>query len=360
MKICFYDGFDSDFDFANEIASLFPNLLIADHLFYFSSISYTFYFYLNAMELCDELAMDIYEDSYELNENNQNNLDKVRENFHFIKKITHKKNRNKQELIYLGRMRKYFDFIKNDIRRYYESCINDSFLTSLLPFIEDGSFEIKSYGTQINDFNRDEIMLHITKSIIDLEDVISIDDGIESYYDQVTLDEMDEVDDFEVVNIQLWEFPQLHRLSSTQLKYTRDNLKPVLEPFKKDLKELQHELINIPFGFENTEKIKQICINRLYKHIEPIQKCIDESLYIIKIKNEFPYEPKNTFCIGVLSILTLIELYVETEVITDEMGIEIKAEVAHHHDLDSSYFYCFCKTPEIDRSGRTAKPTFEL
>jgi len=148
----------------------------------------------------------------------------------------------------------------------------------------------------------------------------------------------------------------LESLSYTQLKYTREDFKPALLPFKLNLKELSDEIFSIPFLPENRSQLKQLSRDNLMHLTEPIQQAINASLYISQIKNSSAENTGLRFCMGIASAETLIGYFEKTKTVLPYVAEEIRQQTARHIDLKSSYLFAYFEilNDNLNDTTRTA------
>ncbi|MEI8204524.1 MAG: hypothetical protein WCH34_15995 [Bacteroidota bacterium] len=359
MKIAYYNRVKTKLFLDDEAITIYPNLFIADTLFLDSVAAHAMLNYLNVDNFSYELIIDGYEEVHKDDPKFAGNIANARRYLPTHRKYLQMKHKSKEVVRWLNQSTNFFRIASNHVKIFHQNYLEHYSCFTLLPFVEDDIIDVDP-----SDFNTLDSMDHvflqrISDSIIGQSDTLSLDMKIEELFSYVPL--MSNTHEFaDIMTFPLVDFPKMSQLNYAQIKYTRDNFKPALAPFKNDFKSLANELINIPFTADNSIKIKQLCEDKLAHHKEILQKSLDESLYIVKLNHEFPLEAKQEFHIGVASINTVVDFYEKTEIVQPYMASEIKYQIARKLDLNSSYLFSYCKSTEPYNGPDPAHPLPEL
>lgn len=129
-------------------------------------------------------------------------------------------------------------------------------------------------------------------------------------------------------------------------------MKPVLLPFKAQIKEFSDELSKISFSAENSPHIEKLYADKLNPHIRKLQKAIEESMYISQARNQFPKNIGTKLCLGITSAGNLVNYYEKMNIIFPYVANEIKEQLKRRIDMKMTYpfFYFEMNLPETDES----------
>jgi hypothetical protein len=111
--------------------------------------------------------------------------------------------------------------------------------------------------------------------------------------------------------------------------------------FNEQLKSLTDNLAKLPFGNENHESIKQLCLDKLNDILETVQTAIDESIYISYLNNQLSSGHRLKFCLGITSAENLINYYEKIKCTEPYMATEIKQQLSRHIPLNTSYVFSY-------------------
>ncbi len=267
-------------------------------------------------------------------------IKKCIETYQQIKKVNSLKHKTKDILTAIGIFKKTIGILRKNLINHKFELFKHNAIIELQPFIDEDIWHLVLFDYEYKDNKEYVLISKILKTLTERDFIFCLDHSLDdllgfSVYDSIE----NSLCDF--IKIPLWDFPMLHGLNFAQLKYTRDNLQPALIPYNLKLKELSEEIFNMPFTIENQTQLKQICKDKLEHLIQPIQESIDNSLYIMQVKNKLGFKPHIKFCLGITSAETLINYYEKTETVLPYVADEIKIQTARHIDLKSSYVFCY-------------------
>ena len=106
------------------------------------------------------------------------------------------------------------------------------------------------------DIQEKKFMIDISDSLIEHKNTISLLENIETIFPFQTLTASD-LDDCGFLKIPLWKFPFITKTPFEHLNYIRQQLSPVLQPFKDKLQELQNDFFTMDFIPENMSYFKK-------------------------------------------------------------------------------------------------------
>jgi hypothetical protein len=182
--------------------------------------------------------------------------------------------------------------------------------------------------------------------LIRQDEIIGLTDLIEDnyYHEMGDLKE----DDCDFIKIPFCSFPLVNEMNYSQLKFTRDDLAPVLMPLNNCLKELFEEFLKTPFTVENLPRIKELCSEKLMPQFETIQQKINESLYLCQQKNKNPGNTGLEISLGITSVQFILDTLEYWDIILPYVGSEIKQQLSRYIAPESTrvFIYVHEKHPE--------------
>lgn len=340
MNINFYNREPSKIPFSYETATLHPLILLADTVMYGSVSACAFYLYFDIDNWSDEAILTAFSETFKDEENCVKSAEDLKAHLPMIKNLRKIKHKDKRVMMVMGSFNSIISTFKHELKDNQKVLLQNQNLFELVKFVEDGALELRPLYFLEDAEKEDEFIQEISNTLIDRENIFAIDGSVDEIFNFTTLDSIEnEACDF--IKIPLWEFPPFVGLNYAQMKYSRENLSLPLTPFKTNLNELSRELFNISFSQENIPHIKQICNEKLSALIAPVQKSIDDSMYISQLKNKFPPNFNMKFCLGLTSAETIVNCYEKLEVILPYVAGEIKQQIARKIDLSATYVFTY-------------------
>lgn len=340
MKINFYNRESSKIPFPYETATIHPLILLADTIMYGSVSACAFYLYFDIDNWSDEAILTAFSETFKDEENCVKSAEDLIAHLPMIKKLRKIKHKDKKVMMVLGSFNSIISSFKHELKDNQKVLLVNQNLFELVNFVEDGALELRPLYFLEDAKKEDEFIQEISNTLTERENFLSIDGAVDEIYEFTTLDSSEnKACDF--IKIPLWEFPPFIGLNYAQMKYSRDNLTQPLSPFKTNLNELSRELFNISFSHKNIPHIKQIIREKLSALVAPVQKSIDDSMYISQLKNKFPGTFNLKFCLGITPAETIVNIYEKLEVILPYVAGEIKQQIARQIDLNATYVFTY-------------------
>ncbi|MEI8204415.1 MAG: hypothetical protein WCH34_15440 [Bacteroidota bacterium] len=341
MNIVFFNKTGSKINKTNEEVCVYCNILISDVSIYFSLISQAIKRYRIIPSLKENEVIRYFFQMAKRKEDFTQTVKDIQRWQDIYKKALKVSHKGKNELFIIN----YFKSMVNDIRDVIESdakiLLEEHNLSELLTFVDDRILEISPLEFEQSEKQEDLYLGVIVKALVKRDYVFFLDPIVDELFSHHNI-ESKNIDDCDFIKLPLWDFPQFIDITYQQMKYTRDQLQDVLKPFKTDLKELLEKLLPFPFNQENLPEIKQLCLEQISKHINPIQNAMDESIYISKQKNKFANDYTLTYCLGISSAQMLIDFYEKAQIVLPYVASEIKQQVSRHLDLNTSFVFAYC------------------
>jgi hypothetical protein len=340
MNINLYNSQKSKVGIANESTYIHPNLIIADKVFYgsFASEAVLIYKYLD--ELPDifilSLAMAANHDNPEQEKRAKDLIDMAPS----IKKIKNKKHKDKRMLTALGQYKQLLGYFKADVRDFYTESLTKFHLIELIPFVDTEIWNLDIFSPEFDHNNESKLITGIADTLINRNAFLSLDHSIDKLFRFSTAEPADN-SKCDFIKIPLWAFPPITVINYEQMKYTRDQLKPFLDPFKKELQDLSDDLFKIIFTKDHFLQIKKMCTDRLIPLKANIQHEIHESLYLSRLRNSYPGNFGVEFCLGITDAETIVNYYEKTNIIEPYMASEIKQRINRQADLKATQIFTY-------------------
>ncbi len=340
MQICFHNKYESKIDFTNELLCFHPNILIAEIAKLDSVSGNEILSYHATDEFSDDEILLLAEVIHNRNLKTGDKPFPYERYSKRLKELSNEKRKSKEHLVLLGKYKKLVQQSKVMIKLIDEAVLKNKNLFDLLPFVQENILKPK----MVNFAEEDELEnLYIKDMIEDInnkDNIFCLDYGIEKLFSFNSLITENEIlCDF--IKIPLWNFPSFKEITYDKMKYTRDELLPILSSFKLQLIELIGKLNEISFVDENMNLVNQLCIENINHHISPIQTKIDESLYLMQQKSKYPDLPHVKFCLGIASTHLLIDYYEKNEVLIPYVASEIKQQLSRQIDLNRACVFCY-------------------
>ena len=340
MNLSFYNIDCPKYLYNNELVCIHPNILLADSFVTSSMSSIFLTTYLELETYSDEMIYKLYELFFSKQEGAQEFVDRVKENYPFVKKTQQKKHKTKADLSVIGNFKTIIRAMLKQLIAYYENRLKNAGTFHLLPFVDDGILKLTFLRFMDLPDTEAQFITDISATIFERESILQFDPSVEEMFNFTPYD-FSKTKETEFIKIPLWNLPRISGLSYEEMQHIRQHLKPALDLFKSQLKALSKELHAITYEDESLHLIKQKCIEGLSNFIEPVQHSINQSLYLNKLRNQFPSDHYLKFCLGISTAETLVNYYEKKEIIEPYMASEIKQRVERHIGLSSSNFFAY-------------------
>ncbi len=335
-KRCSPEDYEEDYFDGNLIIA---GMLLTDGVTLISDDPRINFMFIEVSQLSDEDVIDWFKGVFKYGENARTIIDYYDSIMPYVKKLLHTKKKDKAMMAQFINFKKDISNFRNNLNKYREIILNDLYLKEVLPFYKEGS--LVSYPLKdIIDPNKEDVFIKpLVDTLIRPDEIISLTDLIEDnyYHEMGDLKE----DDCDYIKIPLCSFPYIKEMNYSQLKFTRDDLAPVLMPFNKCLKELSVEFLEIPFTVENLPRIKELCEEKLMPQIEAVQQKINESLYLCQQKNKNPENTGLEISLGISSVQFILESLEYIEVVLPYVGSEIKQQISRHMAPESTRVFIY-------------------
>ncbi len=340
MKINFYNKDKSGIDFKCELLSFHPNILLADSVMYDSVAANDLINYLLYDVLDDEMILRMAAAYFRNDKEYPGRSDTLEMFAARLKQLSKVKHKSKEALVLIGKTKMLAKESKKLLKSATEEHLAKENLLELVPFIEPEILKLKAVNYFENDGKENYYVKHIINDITDKDSIFCLEQNVEKLYRFCSLDSND-IKSCDFIKIPLWNLPMMADITYDKLRHSRDNLSTVLSPFKKQCKELREQLSVIPFANENTDSLTQLCIQHLNHHIAPVQKAIDESLYLSQQRNKFAGQIGMKFCLGIASTHFPLDYYEKNQVIVPYVVSEIKQQLSRQTDKIATCVFAY-------------------
>jgi hypothetical protein len=342
MKIASYNMFSTRIIIENESQSLHLNTLIANKLKIASAISPEFIFQRDFDRLEDETVIELILFYFNMYPEVIKIVEDIKDNQSFIKKLIRQKRKDKTSLEIIGRQRSLIFDIRKMLKDYFTDRLVHYKLIEISDFYKEDVWQLEFPLFAADKNQEDRYIQELTKTISENEFIMSFNGIVEELFTFVGFDSPDNKL-FDFIKIPLWHFPLFDGISFNQMKYTLEDLKPALKPFKEQFGELSALLYKMLFNIDCLAEIKQLSSEKLSDHISPVQQAIDNSLYISQLKNKSGGDTVMQFCLGITSAANLVNYYEKAEIIQPYVATETKDQLARHIDLNSACIFSYIR-----------------
>lgn len=352
MDINFYTTIQSKIEFVTEATYIHPYLIMANNVMY-SSVS------ADALMLCEyfenvpeKFIVALYISFSKSNDSNAQSGEEIKALYNKVVLIRAKKSKSPDELILLGRFKQILNKFLEMLVGFYKEQLTRHRLLDMIPFHKAGIWTLRMAGIDVNPNKENHLIPELVETITERKAMISLDESVESLFRFATIDSVDN-SEIDFIKILLWKFPPILQISYEELKYTRNELHPVFENFSNNLNELSDQLFKISFLPENISQIKQLCGEKLLGLKDSVQKSIDESIYMARMKSNNSDEYYLRFCLGISSVPTIINYYGKSNTVESYITKEIQEQISRHTDLNSTHIFSYF---EIHKEGQGPAP----
>ncbi|MEI8201589.1 MAG: hypothetical protein WCH34_01160 [Bacteroidota bacterium] len=340
MQINLYNKEDSKIKSNWEFYMMSPCLLIADKVMFNSVTAISLMMYIDIDNWNEKMILLMYKQTFHDDKVALENMAFLDKNMPLITKIKQQKHKDKNAVILLHNFKSGIDILKKRIKDYLEFHLRNSDFFQLIPFVLKDIIELRQIDAYIDKMKENVYIPEIFNDIIQRKHLLLLHQSINELF-TFTTPESTEEGSFDFVKITLWDLPPIKGLTYEQLKYTREDLQAALAPFKSDVEALFVQLAGLPWTNENINPIKQLCLEKLMPHKTSVQQTIDQSIYLMMLKNKFPSHYKIRCCMGISSAETVLNFYEKNEMVLPYVANELKQQIGRNMDLKSTYPFIY-------------------
>jgi len=347
MQISFYNKHESKIEFTNEILSFHPNILLFDFAKFDSMGANHMISYLITDEFPVLQTLQLAVNYYKRHPVLCHYVDSIQGFIQNLKELSKEKHKSKEQLVLIGRIKnvakasivhnKYIDKI---------TLVNNN-LFELIQFSEEDILKLSTLNYFEEEGKENLYIQELIGDINNCQNMFCLEQGIEKLFRYQPLETIND-SGYNFIKIPLWDFPSFAEITYDKMNYAREQLKPALVPFKKQLIELNEKLSEIYFTAENFTRITQLYTESINPLIAPVQTQIDESLYLMQQKSKYPDKPHVKFCLGLAPTLLLIDYYEKNDVLIPYVASEIKQQLSRQIDLNRTCVFSYYEVIQGD------------
>ena len=340
MNISIFDSDTSEVYFFNKFHQVHAVICIADTVYSFANSEWSSMFHLDLDKTPDDMIIALFKRTFAKDKNTAKFVEKYEELTSMIKQGKKLKQKQKEMLLVLARIKPVVDLPKRRLKEMQTKLSETAKLNEVKKFFEENIWQIPYSSIKLDAKKEDVYIQPIYEKMLQRDNLFSLDEKLEEFFTPTLLD-APETTDFDFIKIPLWEIQLAKELTYNQIKYTRDDLQPALLPFKANLKELSEELIGINFLPENMARIKQLCREKLLEHIAPVQQSLNDSLYLSHLRNQSAENTDSKLFLGIASAEMLLNYFDKIKLVQPYVISEIKQRLARHFDLNASCIFSY-------------------
>ncbi len=346
MKISLYNVVGSPFSQVEELDSIFVYLLLAKEVESASQISWEILNYMQIDTMHDNNILDQLIEIYKTDDNAVKDITELKRRIKISKPLKQKKMKTRSELEYINTNIAKMHESRKRLRSHLHYRLEYSNLISLLDFEKEKIWKL--YIPLDFDINNVEnfFISKICKNISDRSCILGVGSLIQGSYKFSYVDENIE-DTCEYININLWKFPVVSILQCFQMKHIRDGLQANMFSFYAQLEDCVQALSGIGFRAENYGKIRDIVYETIMPLKQLVQQDIDNSLYIMQLRNKNPNGRYVRFHLGITAAEKLVDYYQHAEMVEPYIASEIKDRLKRTMNLEDSCVFSYLTTSEF-------------
>ncbi len=341
MKIGTYNDLPSKISYRNEAMSLHICTLIADEVGIRNALSGNLMFYVHFERLKDDIVVDKLLELLKQPAGYIEFLMSVRAGMPQVKKLMKAKHKNKLEMSLISAYKRSINLFRQELKEQLVFSLKDFELLELVPFVTNGIWNLDWAKRTLEMDLEDLYIPELTQTITEGNYTLFFDAVVEELF-SFSLFDIPAKDDVEFIKLPLWHFPLFDGFTYQQMKYSRDDLRSVLEAFKASFREFSVALYKLPFGAGNFEELKLLSEQLILPHKERIQESIDNSLYLSQLRNRTEAGKGMKFCLGITSVENLVDYYLRSEIIKPYVGTQVKQRIGREMDLKGSCIFVYC------------------
>ena len=297
----------------------------------------------------EDILIKMFEDLSGDENSTKTFVESLRENQIRVKKLQQLKHKDKKALIFIGNHKAIINNLRKTLTLEIKDALDFQCLTEFMPFIEQKIMNLKSSNFYTNKNLEDPFIKGISDTITEQQAILCLTETVDEVFSSISLNE-ESNNQFDFIKIPMWNFPPIRDLTYAQIKYTRDNLKPIFAEFKTQVQELSEQLFPLSFLPENYQRIKQLCSEKLNYQSQTIEQTIHEHIYISKLKNQYAQNFGTRLYFGITSVENVINYYEKAEIVPDYVANEIKLQVSRHVDLKATLLFTYYVVHGINTS----------
>ncbi len=298
--------------------------------------------YLRLNNFSYDSLIELYAECFRNEKETPQIIAKAKEFNSLYKREKKVKYKNQAYLVYLGRLRIYFDQMRISLKEAYEKLLKEILVYPVLPYRDSKVFVPQFSYVKDKEGNDQGYIDEIATDFI-LNDVTLVLNNYITTFMTKELSPSSVPGQFIAIEIALWDFPHFTNVSYEEINSIREELKPKLLPFKNDFYELTQQLREIKFEPENISQIKELANAKIAPHIEPIKEFFDENLYMCKMRKSFFENSGITLYLGIASVEDIVNYFEWILIVKPYMASAIKEQVARHVDIRTCIPFIFFK-----------------
>jgi hypothetical protein len=343
MKITYFDSEASILKFNNKFIKLRPYLLVSEIIYFGANSPWVNLFNADVDTFSDQMTFDLAKLIFARSEASMNIIADLEKSYPILKLAKNVKHKDRDTLNLIGFINNGIKILKRNLKKSNNEFLKIYNIVGFEKFNFDNIWQLLPIDCFKDPTKEDVFIQPISDLIIGRESLMSMDGICEGLFTFSLHDSANETG-YDFIKIPLWHFPKLEDLNYAQLKYTRNDIQGILLPFMSKLAELSASIFSLPFTRENQTQIKYLYKTKISHLVDPIQNSIDESLYLLQMKNKYGNKDEFKFCLGITSAEILIDYYEKTQIILPYVANQIKQRVGRHIDLKANYVFTYIET----------------
>ncbi len=350
MIIGNFNKLPSRIDGWNEEARVLPSTLLAELFIMINPIAHEIKIFLNIDTLRDLEVLALLKHHFRKTPEHVAMMDQAIQDEIDMQKLIRSKPKDKDSLVLIGRHRALKNKFRETLKKATTGRLEFMQLMELLPFEKEKCWSLHhSLGEYAAD-EENKYIYTVTNVILQHRVLMCYHSIVEELLPYLELGSVADTS-FDFIKIPMWKFPWMPAIKFNQIKYTQQGLKKPMQEFTVHLDELTNQLFKIPFIADNHDEIMTLCREKIVANLEPVQKTIDESLYLIHYRNQTPPDVGIKFHLGIASAASLIDYYEKAEIIQPYVATEIKHRLSREINLQSTciFSYFTIQKPEEDK-----------
>ncbi len=341
MKIANLNRMPSTINFQDEALCMYPYTLLAERFYLASSISIEILYYCNIDNFSDDFVLDECLILTLDNPQAQEMYKDIKQKNQFVKKLSQQKNKDRNALNLIGLQRGFMKVVRKTLKTEYVNRLEAIKIFELIEFAEEKCWEIIYPLVNIKDNQEDVYIPALTYAIINNEYILAFGTHVEEIF-KPKLIHTPTHQPFDFIKIPLWDFPLFEGIKFKQMKHAQQDLKPALREFTQGLEELKKQLAQLPFTAQNYAEIEDLCQQKIMANAQPVQKAIDNSLYLNQLRNQTPSNTGMKFHFGITTAENIANYFGRTSTIEPYVLSEIKEQLSRHINLQATYIFSYC------------------
>ena len=246
MKIASLNKLESRVNFQDEIKSMYVNTILAEHNFIASIISHEILVYtergiLNVKSLLNQFHKYMPNRTQFLE-----SLKTIENHEKIYQKLSKTKYHDKRTLEFINRHKNNVSILNKRFGDYLEERLKHFKIWELIEFKKEPDWELVLPLYEYDQTHESIYIQAMEQAVPSCEYILSFDNVVEQLFSWSDFDKIN-LQAFEFIKIPLWDFPMVNDLTFIQLKYTRADLKLMLEQFYIKFYDCLRQLFAMPF-----------------------------------------------------------------------------------------------------------------